>query len=229
MGTGFAGLADFAGFVQKNVRRPACKPGSVPRREASDGHFSSRPVARPIEQPTRESITDRTGPAPLFGLAPGGVCRASLSPGCWWALTLRDRSPPTFSPLPGAMGSVRRSRRYTFCCTFPVLQRSEGSASDGGRYPPPRPAEPGLSSPRLREQRPPSWPANLVIVALPPNMVQSEVMFSIRRPFQAVHAEMDSLGRPSYIQHLNHTAVKQFTHFSQKAPAGPLDSPCRSL
>ncbi len=35
---------------------------------------------------------DRTGPAPLFGLAPGGVCRASLSPGCWWALT------PPFHP-----------------------------------------------------------------------------------------------------------------------------------
>src|SRR2546423_4852104 len=31
--------------------------------------------------------------------------------------------------------------RYTFCCTFPVL-------ADGGRYPPPCPVEPGLSSPR---------------------------------------------------------------------------------
>src|SRR5437660_552779 len=37
-------------------------------------------------------MTGRTSPAPLFGLAPGGVCRASLSPGCWWALT------PPFHP-----------------------------------------------------------------------------------------------------------------------------------
>src|SRR5947209_7859826 len=52
----------------------------------------------------------RTSPPPLFGLAPGGVCRASLSPGCWWALTLRDRSPPTFSPLPrGGGGRGKRS------------------------------------------------------------------------------------------------------------------------
>jgi len=61
----------------------------------------------------------RTGPAPLFGLAPGGVCRASLSPGCWWALTLRDRSPPAFSPLP--RGTHRSARRYAFCCTIPIL------------------------------------------------------------------------------------------------------------
>ena len=29
----------------------------------------------------------RTSPPPLFGLAPGGVCRASRSPDCWCALT----------------------------------------------------------------------------------------------------------------------------------------------
>jgi len=75
------------------IHEPACKPGSVPERDGSgDGHFSSRPVARPIEQPTRESLTGRTSPAPILGLAPGGVCRASLSPGCWWALT------PPFHP-----------------------------------------------------------------------------------------------------------------------------------
>src|SRR5262249_5647630 len=74
---------------------------------SDDGHFSSRPVARPIERPTRESIVGRTSPAPIFGLAPGGVCRASRSPGCWWALTLRDRSPPTFSPLPREMKKAK--------------------------------------------------------------------------------------------------------------------------
>src|SRR6476646_9023687 len=61
-------------------------------------------------------MADRTDPASLFGLAPRGVCRASRSPGCWWALTLRDLRPPTFSPLPcegfpqGGMLSVALSR-----------------------------------------------------------------------------------------------------------------------
>src|SRR5262249_12485262 len=35
-------------------------------------------------------------------------------------------------------------RRYAFCCTFPI---PGVAAWDGGRYPPPRPVEPGLSSP----------------------------------------------------------------------------------
>src|SRR5262249_22882287 len=105
----------------------------------------SRPVARPIQRPTRESVTDRADPALLFGLAPGGVCRASLSPGCWWALTLRDLRPPTISPLPSPSSVVRgpssiarklchglrtadngpRTRRYPCCCTIPVLRRAE--------------------------------------------------------------------------------------------------------
>src|SRR5947209_6011510 len=36
-------------------RGPACKPGSVPVPRHGDGHFSSRPVARPVERPTRGS------------------------------------------------------------------------------------------------------------------------------------------------------------------------------
>src|SRR5262249_6639179 len=57
---------------------------------------------------------------------------------------------PAFSPLPGGSAG-----RYPFCCTFPALRfipppgrPEEGETSDGGRYPPPRPVEPGLSSPR---------------------------------------------------------------------------------
>ena len=62
--------------------------------------------------------------------------------------------------------------RYPFCCTFPILHRRRlrDGGSDGGRYPPPRPVEPGLSSPRLRRpppkrrgrtgQRPSGRPAN---------------------------------------------------------------------
>src|SRR5262245_26260682 len=57
--------------------------------------------------------------------------------------------------------------RYAFCCTFPVLGPSVAEAnrrlSDGGHYPPPRPVEPGLSSPRfVTGQRPSSRPANNV-------------------------------------------------------------------
>ena len=86
---------------------------------------------------------------------------------------------PAFSPLPRGIADCglqidrpRRApsclvcqsaicnspRRYPFCCTFPVLgpspSRGLTTASDGGRYPPPRPVEPGLSSPRsLAEPR----------------------------------------------------------------------------
>jgi hypothetical protein len=88
-------------------------------------------------QPTRGS-SDRTSPILLFGLAPGGVCRASLSPGCWWALT------PPFHPYRDSC----EPRRSAFCCTFPILGAPLAKAAlDGGRYPPPCPVEPGLSSP----------------------------------------------------------------------------------
>ncbi len=132
--------------------RGECRAGFVSLQKRSAGRPVSRVLCRtevrrrsflwaagcPVAPATYPRVvTGRTSPAPIFGLAPGGVCRASLSPGCWWALTLRDRGPPTFSPLP--LTPVQR--RYAFCCTFPVL-------SDGGRYPPPRPVEPGLSSPR---------------------------------------------------------------------------------
>jgi hypothetical protein len=53
-------------------------------RRSSDDHFSGTPVPQRLERPTRKSVTDRANPwaaedgnpAPLFGLAPGGVCRA---------------------------------------------------------------------------------------------------------------------------------------------------------
>ena len=55
-----------------------CKPGSVPvvsrKRPTGDGHFSRKPIARLLKQPTRKSITDRTGPC----VAPGGL--KSLGP-----------------------------------------------------------------------------------------------------------------------------------------------------
>jgi len=52
-----------------------------------------------------ESITERTAPPLLFGLAPRGVCPAGrITPAA-------VRSYRTFSPLP-------RKRRYIFCGTF---------------------------------------------------------------------------------------------------------------
>jgi hypothetical protein len=105
-----------------------------------DGHFSRTPITRRLEQPTRKSIADRIGPpagacAPsgcsLFGLAPGGVCLARPV-----ARPAGELLPHRFTLAERVRG---RTRRFAFCCTFPDL-------ATGGRYPPPYPAEPGLSS-----------------------------------------------------------------------------------
>lgn len=135
--------------------RPAYKPGSVPiRRRATVIYLAARLPERSSGLPRRQ--TGRADPSPIFGLAPGGVCRASRSPGCWCALTLR-LTPAPFHPYRRRSAETERRRRCAFCCTFPVL-------ADGGRYPPPRPLEPGLSSPRnglpRPEQRPSSRPAD---------------------------------------------------------------------
>ena len=90
--------------------QPACKPGSVRRGlhktrvnalllAARDGHSSGTPVARRLQQPTRttgpghRSRSLRHAPS-LFGLAPGGVCRAASVAGS------AVRSYRTVSPLP---------------------------------------------------------------------------------------------------------------------------------
>jgi hypothetical protein len=86
----------------------------------------------------------------LFGLAPGGVCSASQSPGCWWALT------PPFHPYPRRKASptyqwsrqgkpslhlalLGRGRAVCFCGTFRRV-------TPPGRYPAPCSVELGLSS-----------------------------------------------------------------------------------
>ena len=72
----------------------ACWPSTSKR----DGHSSGTPVARRIKQPTR--MTGPDGPVAcaatsfLFGLAPGGVCRAAAVAGS------AVRSYRTVSPLP---------------------------------------------------------------------------------------------------------------------------------
>ncbi len=135
--------------------QPACKPGSVDEGEAPsrDGHSSATPVARRLEQPTRTagsghrsrgSLAASLAPS-LFGLAPGGVCRAA----CVAASAVRSYR--TVSPLP------RRPHP-----TLPRLRgREREGAGRGGLFsvalslgsPPPdvirhrMSMEPGLSSP----------------------------------------------------------------------------------
>ena len=101
-----------------------------------DGHSSATPVARRLKQPTRTATRTRVGtcaPLPsLFGLAPGGVCRAAAVAGS------AVRSYRTVSPLP-------RPTRYApwrsvLCGTVPGV-------APAGRYPAPFVLEPGLSSP----------------------------------------------------------------------------------
>jgi hypothetical protein len=73
----------------------------------------------------------------LFDLAPGGVCLARLV-----TQPAGELLPHRFT-LTSLASMKRPARRSAFCCTFPGL-------SAGGRYPPPCPAEPGLSSRRCR-------------------------------------------------------------------------------
>ena len=72
-----------------------------------DGHSSGTPVARRIKQPTRMTGPDRPEAcAPtsfLFGLAPGGVCRAASVAG------RAVRSYRTVSPLPAAIHNAPRA------------------------------------------------------------------------------------------------------------------------
>jgi hypothetical protein len=90
------------------THQPACKPGSVGHRRLTptmrDGHSSGIALARDLEQPTRTasltsplrtlSLAANCPHAPsLFGLAPGGVCRAGSVAGP------AVRSYRTFSPL----------------------------------------------------------------------------------------------------------------------------------
>ena len=114
-------------------REPADKPGSV-----EGNHSSGTRVAADLKRPTRRRA--QTGAAPshsrtvlgaasLFGLAPGGVCRAVL------VTKAAVRSYRTVSPLPARDGL----RRFAFCCTFRGLTPPR-------RYLAPGLPEPGLSS-----------------------------------------------------------------------------------
>jgi hypothetical protein len=134
-------------LMQKTCRTPAAWAAGV---GWSGGKSGSRPVSRvlsrttiPLGRTSPHASSDLPGSgaghalplagrASLFGLAPGGVCRAVT------VASPAVRSYRTLSPLPRLpCGSVRR---FAFCCTFRGLAPPR-------RYLAPCPAEPGLSSP----------------------------------------------------------------------------------
>src|SRR6185312_14881221 len=108
-------------------KESADKPGSV-----VDSHSSGTGIAHGLKQPTREPCGPHVRvapPAPLFGLAPGGVFRAA------------DGYPPRGALLPHlfTLAGACALRRYVFCGTFHGLAPPR-------RYLAPCPVEPGLSS-----------------------------------------------------------------------------------
>ena len=93
--------------AERERRQPACKPGSVwprTRYPGRGGHSSGTAVAGRLKQPTRTTGLEtglRRSRAPvssLFGLAPGGVCRAVR------VAASAVRSYRTLSPLPRTAG-----------------------------------------------------------------------------------------------------------------------------
>jgi len=101
-------------------------------RLTGDGHSSRAAVTCGLKQPTRKHGRAILS-ASLFGLAPGGVYLAS-------AVT---DGPGELLPRPFTLTCLRQGfgRRSSLCGTFPGV-------TPAGRYPAPRPSEPGLSSPR---------------------------------------------------------------------------------
>ena len=120
----------------KRVRAQTKGPGR--------GKWRSRPLSRvlsgtviplapasPLGSSNQPGCGTSHAIAPLFGLAPGGVCRAPRRcPLGRWALT------PPFRPYHAPLRAVRR---FVFCCTFRRLAPPR-------RYLAPCSVEPGLSS-----------------------------------------------------------------------------------
>jgi len=126
-----------------------------------DGHSSRTPVTRRIKRPTRTADPDRSGrnsplsrgrAAPfLFGLAPGGVCRAASVAGS------AVRSYRTVSPLPRP-NATRRGGLFSVALSLGRPRR----AHPAGRYPAPlvrgaRTFLPGRLSALARSGRPADW------------------------------------------------------------------------
>jgi hypothetical protein len=99
------------------------KPSSVPARAGRI--ISLRPPLPAASSSLPGTRLERAAPRPLFGLAPGGVCRAAR------VTASPVRSYRTLSPLP-----VRRAnaghRRSALCCTFRRSGRPRGSPERPG-------------------------------------------------------------------------------------------------
>ncbi len=94
---------------------------------------------------------------PYLVLLPMGFAEPGRSPG------LLVSSYLAVSPLPRSRrGEAPGPRRFVFCGTVPIRSvRRNGPDPDGGRYPPSRPEEPGLSSvarPRTQADAPVGLP-----------------------------------------------------------------------
>lgn len=134
----------------QKIRRSAYKPGFVPCRGTAaiislarrlPGGSSGLPES--VDGPGRPSPP--IWPCSRWGLPSQPVTRLLVRS------YIKALRPAPFHPY-RAMGCPS-ARRYAFCCTFPVL-------ADGGRYPPPCPVEPGLSSPRLVVARGHAFPSS---------------------------------------------------------------------
>ena len=142
----------------RNAER-ACKPGSV-----VGDHFSRPAIACRLEQPTRTTDeTDRLAPRSRFRvreLRPAWSCfRWGLPsrtghPARWCALTAPFHPCLVVAFRERTRGCNVDDRRFAFCGTVPVL-------ANGGRYPPPCPVKPGLSSAKSNESISPRSPGPL--------------------------------------------------------------------
>jgi len=133
------------------ARERACKPGSVGRSRAPATIDLGPPLpAASNDLPGSPDGAGRTG-GPLGPVLPYlvllrvGLAVPATSPPPRWALT------PPFHPCLSPRGGHRRS---ALCCAVPGL-------APGGRYPPPCPVEPGLSSDPRRDPRSPGPLAGL--------------------------------------------------------------------
>lgn len=97
-----------------------------------DGHSSATPVARRLKQPTRTATRTRVEACAsmpsLFGLAPGGVCRAASVAGN------AVRSYRTFSPLPRPIHNAAVAVRSLWHCPWGRPRRTlSGTVCPGAR------------------------------------------------------------------------------------------------
>jgi hypothetical protein len=109
------------------VRNPHVTAIPLGRRlPGASSNLPGRPIA---DTRSRFCLAAKLAPS-LFGLAPGGVCRAAF------VAEGAVRSYRTFSPLP-AFTLAGFGRRFVLCGTVPEIGEPRGSLSPAGCYPAP--------------------------------------------------------------------------------------------